>query len=78
MYVRIVGGIVTHNLRFWVLVFSKFPRVRCSLSQSSCVGYENLFSSSDIVVNRTCLVRVEMYINGKLLVGVLKVDRNPC
>ena len=63
MYVRIVTGIVIPNLRFWVLVFSKYPRARCNLFQSSCVGCSSLFDSSDIVVSRSCLVRVEMYIS---------------
>ena len=63
MYVRIVRGIVIPNLRFWVLVFSKYPRARCNLFQSSCVGCKTLFDSSDMVVSRSCLVRVEIYIS---------------
>ena len=63
MYVRIVRGIVNPNLRFWVLVFSKYPRARCNLFQSSCVGCKTLFDSSDMVVSRSCLVRVEIYIS---------------
>ena len=63
MYVRIVRGMVIPNLRFWVLVFSKYPRARCNLLQSSCVGCRPLFDSSDIVVGRSCQVRVEIYVS---------------
>ena len=63
MCVRFVRGIVNPNLRFWVLVFSKYLTVRCNLIQSSCVGCRTLFDSSDIVVSRSCLVRVEIYIS---------------
>ena len=63
MCVRIVREKIIPNLRFWVLVFSKYPRARCNLFQSSCVGCTALFDSSDIVVSRSCLVRVEMYIS---------------
>ena len=63
MYVRVVRGMVIPYLRFWVLVFSKYPRARCNLFQSSCVGCRTLFDSSDTVVSRSCLVRVEIYIN---------------